>query len=61
MGVRIPPGLPLNYGDVMQVWVILEEDRGVGVMVCGVYTSEKAAEASCTGNQWVEGPFSVLI
>lgn len=45
----------------MQVWVILEQDRGLGVTVVNVYTSEKAAEASCIGNQWVEGPFSVLI
>lgn len=44
----------------MELWVVLEEDRGCGVFVCGIYNSRELAEEACeTGNCYVEGPFEI--
>ena len=37
----------------MTVYIVLEEDRGIGVMVSGVYPTEAQAQASCGSHNWV--------
>lgn len=37
----------------MTVYIVLEEDRGIGVMVSGVYATEAQAQAMCGGHKWV--------
>ena len=37
----------------MTVYIVLEEDRGIGVMVSGVYATEEQAQAMCGGHKWV--------
>ena len=37
----------------MTVYIVLEEDRGIGVMVSGVYATEAKAQAMCGGHKWV--------
>ena len=37
----------------MTVYIVLEEDRGIGVAVSGVYTTEAQAQAMCGGHKWV--------
>lgn len=37
----------------MTVYIVLEEDRGIGVMVSGVYATEAKAQAMCGGHEWV--------
>ena len=37
----------------MTVYIVLEEDRGIGVTVSGVYATEAQAQASCGGHKWV--------
>lgn len=43
----------------MNVWVVIEEDRGAGAMIAGVYATQEQAETACSGNQWVDGPHVV--
>lgn len=43
----------------MQVWIVVEVDRGVGPSVTGVYASEAAAVANCGGNEFVSGPHAI--
>ena len=35
----------------MTVFVVLEEDRGFGAMVVGVYRTKEAAEAACYSSE----------
>ena len=37
----------------MTVYVVLEEDRGIGVTVSGVYVTEAQAQVACGGHEWV--------
>ena len=37
----------------MTVYVVLEEDRGLGVMVSGVYATAQQAQAACGNHEWV--------
>ena len=37
----------------MTVYIVLEEDRGIGVMVSGVYPTEAQARAACRSREWV--------
>jgi hypothetical protein len=39
----------------MKVYVVIEEDRGCGPMVCGVFTSRESAEACVDGSShmWI--------
>lgn len=37
----------------MKVWVVIEEDRGYGVSICGVYDSEEQAIKNCRSNEYV--------
>lgn len=37
----------------MIVYIVLEEDRGLGVMVSGVYVTEQQAQAACGNHEWV--------
>ncbi len=39
-----------------RVYVVIEEDRGLGPGVSGVYDSEAAAAAACGNNETVSGP-----
>lgn len=37
------------------VWVVLEEDRGAGAYVVGVFSTWQAAEAACVGgHQYIQ-------
>ena len=37
----------------MTVYIVLEEDRGIGVTVTGVYPTEAQAQAACGSHKWV--------
>ena len=37
----------------MKVWVIVEEDRGCGFSVCGVFMDEANANNACLSHQYV--------
>ena len=37
----------------MTVYIVLEEDRGLGVMVSGVYVTAQQAQAACGNHEWV--------
>ena len=44
----------------MQVYVLIEEDRGLGTTVLDVYASEDAATAACRHNCTVSGPHEIV-
>jgi hypothetical protein len=44
----------------MQVYVLIEEDRGMGLTVLNVYASEEAASAASRHNCTVSGPHHII-
>jgi hypothetical protein len=52
-----------NLGCLVRLWVVVEEDRGMGAIACSCHASEEDANKHCSGHRFanaVDVPWSVL-
>jgi hypothetical protein len=48
---------------LVRLWVVVEEDRGMGTTICSCHASEEDANKHCSGHKFadpVDVPWSVL-
>lgn len=52
-----------NLGCLVRLWVVVEEDRGMGAIACSCHASEEDANKHCSGHRFanaVDVPWAVL-
>jgi len=52
-----------NIGCLVRLWVVVEEDRGMGATVCSCHVTEEEASKERSGHkfvEWVDVPWSRL-
>ena len=53
-----------NLDCLVRLWVVVEEDRGIGATACSCHASEEDANKHCSGHKFadpVDVPWSVLV